>query len=179
MRKAATVFLGTLTAFAAMTAVNASTGTDNLGKVTIGTDDAFSFSSTRPPVSFSDSVNFRLNSINADVTDTFTDPRVTGLNVSLFNDTTKLYVFQCTSGCALTDSFTGLIKGDRYSLIISGDTTGPKGSTSSIGGTLAITAVPEPATLAMILAGVGLLGVYHWRRRGKSVDQASPGSALA
>jgi hypothetical protein len=178
MKKATTNLFGALAALAAMVAANASTGTDNLGKVTIGTDDFFAFGSTRPPASFMDTVKFDLNSLNAVVSDSFFDPNVKGLDVSLYNDTTKSLVFQCTSACAHSDTFSGLTEGDHYSLIFSGDTG--KGSTNSaIFGTLSVAAVPEAGSLSMILAGVGLLVIYQWRRRGKASHQALSGTGVA
>ena len=78
-------------------------------------------------------------------------------------------IFTCTSGCKGTDSFSGLAKGDQYSLILTGDTTGTKGSTSNINGVLTVTsAVPEPGTIAMMLSGVALMGFWIWRRRSQS-----------
>src|SRR5580658_10118125 len=165
--------LGALAFLGVVTTANASMGTDNLGNVTIGTDDFFAFGSTKPPASFMDVINFDLKSANAVVTDAFTPLGVKKLDVSLFDDTTMSYVYQCTSGCADSDTFSGLTKGNKYSLILSGDTTGKKGSSSFISGTLSVSAVPEPATWISSLLGLGLLGVYLQRRRGKILTRTA------
>jgi hypothetical protein len=154
-----------LLSLAAMTSAVGSTGTDNLGNVKIGTDDEFAFASTKPPATFSDSVNFDLISSGALVTDSLLISGITGLKISLYNDTAGSYVFSCTSHCALTDTFAGLTKSDDYSLIISGQTSGPGGSSSTVFGSLSVTAVPEPGTTALLIAGLGLLGLTAWRRR--------------
>lgn len=179
MRKIVPMLVGTWLGIAAMTSANASTGTDDLGKIHIGTDDVFAFASTKPPASFSDSVNFDLNSADAIVTDSLWLFGVKTFGVALYNDTTSSYVFQCASGCALTDSFTDLTKGDDYSLIIEGKTAGPAGSSSLILGNLAVTsAVPEPTTVALFGAGLGLIGFTGWRRHRRAGAQ-QPVYALA
>jgi hypothetical protein len=176
MNKAPALVFGTLICVAAMTAANANTGTDNLGNVKIGTDDSFAFASTRPPASFTDTINFVLGSNGANVVDTFSATGVKGLGVVLYDDTTAADVTSCIASCTFSD----LTKGDRYSVIYTGTTLASATDNSSISGTLAVTAaVPEPGSLAMILAGIGFLGVYQWRRRGRSPVQAVSGAALA
>ncbi len=170
------VVLGSLISAAA---AYASTGTDNLHKVSIGTDDAFEFASTKPPASFMDTVKFDLNSSNAVVTSAFSVEGVKDLGVSLFNDTTLHFVYQCTSGCVSTDTFSGLTKGDKYSLFFTGSTIGPKDSTSSISGTLSVSAVPEPATWISCLTGLGLLAFYARRRRARHLPELASRPAAA
>jgi PEP-CTERM motif len=181
MKKVAILMVGAFAGCTAMLSANASTGTDDLGAVKIGTTDHFAFESTKPPAAFTDSVNFDLKSAGAVVTDSFTASAVKGLEVALYDDTTHTFVFQCTSGCAAgTDSFSDLTKGSDYSLIISGKTTGLKGSSSSIFGTLSVAAaVPEPGTVTMLIAGLGLFGVIFWRRRSESLTSRNSGATLA
>ena len=56
---------------------------------------------------------------------------------------------------------------DPYNLEVYGYTT-PTGTTAGYGGTFTVTAVPEPKTYAMLLAGLGLLVFMARRRNGNT-----------
>jgi hypothetical protein len=166
MKKAATLLFGTVASLGAMTAVNAG-GTDNLGTVSAGNSYGYSFTSTKPPASFLDAVNFDLTTA-ADVSNLIFGYGVKGLTVELLDLSNPLVTF--TPSTSPGQNYV-LGAGD-YALDITGKTVGPKGTNSMVLGQLSIAAVPEPGTLAMIVAGIGLLGVYGWRRRSKSAGQS-------
>ena len=166
MKKVATLILGTMTSIAAVSAANANS-TDDLGVVTSGHSYFYAFGSTKPPASFVDVVDFDLTKA-ADVSDLILGFGVKGLTVELVDLSNPLITFSPST--SLTQSY-DLGKGD-YALDITGKTRGPKGSDSLVLGLLSVAAVPEPGTLTMILAGVGLLGFYQWRRRTKSTSQS-------
>jgi PEP-CTERM motif len=166
MKKAAIFFLGALAGVTALSVANASD--DPLGTVKAGHSYIYAFASTKPPATFSDTVDFDLGKGTFSVTDLLFGFGTKGLTVTLVDLSNPLMTFApSTSPFQSYD----LGKGD-YQLDITGKTTGPKGSSSIIFGDLSVAAVPEPATLAMMLAGAGLLAVYQWRRRGKSTGQS-------
>jgi len=169
MRKAVTFVFGAIASVSAI-AANA-TGLDTLGTVKSGRSYAYAFASTKPPASFLDAVDFDLTTA-ADVSNLIFGFGTKGLTVELLDLSNPLVTFAPSTSFAQNYV---LAPGD-YALDITGKTTGPKGSSSLLIGQLSIAAVPEPGTLAMILAGAGLLGVYQWRRRGKS-DRQSLSSA--
>jgi hypothetical protein len=166
MKKAATLVFGAIASLAAMTAVNAAS-TDDLSTVKTGRSYSYAFASTKPPASFLDTVDFDLTTA-ADVSNIIFGFGTKGLTVELLDLSNPSVTFSPST--ALTQNYV-LAPGD-YALDITGKTRGPKGSSSLIIGQLSIAAVPEPGTLAMILAGAGLLAMFQWRRRGKSHGQS-------
>lgn len=56
---------------------------------------------------------------------------------------------------------------DSYQLLVNGNTT-PSNTTGSYAGNIAVSAVPEPKTYAMLLAGLGLVAFTARRRKGSS-----------
>ena len=173
--KASTLILGTLAAVSVGTVANAST-TDHLGKVTAGHSYAFAFASTRPPVSFTDYVVFRLGSAGGDVSESIMNLlNVNGLKVELQDRSGGTGNDYKLASPPASFNFGDLGKG-KWRLEITGKTGGSDGSDSMFNGHLLVAAVPEPSTLAMLFAGIGLLGAYQWRRRHKSAAQSISGS---
>jgi len=171
MKRAAILFLGTVAGVAAFSVANAN-GTDNLGTVTAGSYPYF-FVSTKPPAKFIDFVDFDLSTA-ASVADFVLGFGVKGLAVQLQENGISGWTNVGLTSSLPYDNYGTLSAGD-YRLDITGKTTGPKGTSSLVFGELNVAAVPEPGSLAMILAGIGLLGAYQWRRRHKSADQSMPG----
>jgi hypothetical protein len=171
--KAATLILGTLAAFGATTVVSANS-TDHLGKVTAGNSYAFAAASTKPPASFTDFVVFDLTS-SLDISETILTSGVSGLTVELQEKISGKWTDEFLATTPASYNFGDLGTG-KWRLDITGTTTGPSGSSSLLQGNLNVAAVPEPATLAMILAGIGVLGAYQWRRRQKPEPSVSSGS---
>jgi PEP-CTERM motif len=175
MKKAAILFLGTLASVATFTVASAS-NTDDLGNVKAGDFYPYIFTSTKPPAAFTDFVDFDLKTA-ASVADFVLDFGVKNFSVQLQESCgTSCWTNVGGSSTVPYDNYGGLSAGD-YRLDITGKTTGPKGTSSLVLGELSVAAVPEPSTLAMILAGAGLLAVYQWRRRGKSGGQSLSGAA--
>jgi hypothetical protein len=169
MKKAATLFLGALVSVAALSVANAA-NTDNLGTVSAGHMYPYIFTSTKPPAAFTDFVDFDLTTA-ASVADFVLDFGVKNFTVQLQEKSGSSWNPVGGASTIPFDNYGDLSAGD-YRLDITGKTTGPKGTSSLIFGDLSIAAVPEPGSLAMILAGAGLLAVYQWRRRGKSNGQS-------
>ena len=93
-------------------------------------------------------------------------PRLTGVNIDLFDSSNNLVqsdTFAGMLGAFAHSTFNGLLGPGTYTLVASG--TGVRDSVLDISIT---TAVPEPATYGMLLAGIGLIG-YSIRRR-KTAD---------
>lgn len=67
-------------------------------------------------------------------------------------------------------TFDGLAPGNEYTLTINGSEAGVLGNTYSL--QLAALRVPEPATVALMLASLGLLGLSAGRRKALSGEQA-------
>ena len=89
-------------------------------------------------------------------------PRLTGVNIDLFDSSNNLVqsdTFTGVLGAFAHSTFNGLLGPGTYTLVASG--TGVRDSVLDISIT---TAVPEPETYAMLLAGLGLIG-YSIRRR--------------
>ena len=89
-------------------------------------------------------------------------PRLTGVNIDLFDSSNNLVqsdTFTGVLGAFAHSTFNGLLGPGTYTLVASG--TGTRDSVLDISIT---TAVPEPETYAMLLAGLGLIG-YSIRRR--------------
>ncbi|MDO9197684.1 FxDxF family PEP-CTERM protein [Rhodoferax sp.] len=88
-------------------------------------------------------------------------PSVTFSSVSVYNTVQALTTLASWSGPNFT--FSNLAAG-TYSL----RTDGLVGGTNFIGAQFTVTAVPEPETFAMLLAGLGLVGALA-RRRNKNL----------
>jgi|ERR1700722_2974355 hypothetical protein len=172
--KVAPLILGSLASLCAMT-VGSAKSTDHLGKVTAGDSDAFAFASTSPPKSFTDYVVFDLTS-SLDISETLMAFGVNNLVVDLQEKIGGVWTTEEVAATPTSYDFGDLSSG-KWRLDITGKTAGVSGSDSSLFGHLNVAAVPEPGTLAMFLAGAGLLGVYQWRRRHKSAEQPISGGA--
>jgi hypothetical protein len=169
MNKAATVVLGSLVGLGAVTAAHA-TSTDDLGTVSSGHPPyMYSFSSTKPPASFTDYLDFDLSTVDS-ISNAIFDFGVKNFTVQLQEKSGSTWIDVGGLSTVPFDNYGTLSSGD-YRLDITGKTTGPSGTSSILLGALSVAAVPEPGSLAMILAGVGLLGVYQWRRR-KSAEHS-------
>jgi hypothetical protein len=174
MNKVATVVLGTLSGLGAITAANANT-TDDLGTVSAAHPPyMYSFTSTKPPASFTDYLDFDL-STTASIADLIFDYGVKSFAVQLQEKSGSTWTNVGGLSTVPFDNYGALSSGD-YRLKYTGKTTGPSGTSSFLSGTFTVAAVPEPDSLALVLAGVGLLSVYQWRRR-KSSEQSLSVSA--
>jgi len=90
-------------------------------------------------------------------------PRLTGVNIDLFDATNTLLqsdTFVGVLGGFAHSTFGGLLGPGTYTMVASG--AGIRDSLLDISLTMA---VPEPETYAMLLAGLGLVGLGLWRRR--------------
>jgi len=118
-------------------------------------------------------------------TDTITfEPSVTGwTNGSLITISTGPVTnidFTSASINGLSFTFNSTPGGGEYGFTIPGFLTGPlvmtvmgtAGANASYGGTLNVSAVPEPETWAMMLGGLGLMGFMARRR--KKTEAATP-----
>lgn len=65
-------------------------------------------------------------------------------------------------------TFSGLTTGSKYELSFLGKWNGPASLSVSASPWVAVTAVPEPETYAMMLAGLGLVGTMVRRRRNRT-----------
>ena len=100
-------------------------------------------------------------------TATGTGPRLIGVNIDIFNAATNVLVtsdtFAGTLGGFAVSTFASAIGPGTYRMVATG--TGVRDSSLDV--TLSfVGAVPEPGTYAMMLAGVGLIGLLARRRRG-------------
>ena len=89
-------------------------------------------------------------------------PRLTGVNIDLFDASHNLVqsdTFAGVLGGFAHSTFSGLLGAGTYTMVATG--VGVRDSVLDISIT---TAVPEPETYAMLLAGLGLIG-YSVRRR--------------
>lgn len=154
MKKAVGLLISSLLGLSAGAVASAAVNTDTLGKLNLDQTYSFQFNSNRPPASFTDNVDFTLTSA-ADLFESVASSGVKLLEVSLFDVTTDTFLGANGGGTGSIDLAPG-----KYDLEITGKTTG---SVSSVNGTVA--AVPEPATWALMLSGVGVLALIHRRRR--------------
>ena len=95
-----------------------------------------------------------------------TSSRSVNFTSAYLTDGTNNFALTCLAGCSSGSvEFWGLddtlIAAGNYTLNVFGNNT----STGSLGGTITITAVPEPATWAMMLLGFGAIGWQIRRRR--------------
>ncbi len=92
-----------------------------------------------------------------------TGPRLVGVNIDLFDSTNTLVQSDSFAG-VLADfahsTFSGSLSAGTYTLVATG--TGIRDSSLDISLTLA---VPEPETYALLLAGLGAIGVAARRRK--------------
>ena len=91
-------------------------------------------------------------------------PQLTGVNIDILSGTTGTTVvasdtFAGTVGGIAVSTFNSLLSPGTYRLVA----TGTAGSTSSLD--IAITAVPEPGTMGLLLAGLGSVVLLARRRR--------------
>lgn len=52
-----------------------------------------------------------------------------------------------------------------YSLLVNGTVTALSAAPNGYGGSISVSPVPEPKTYAMLLAGLGLIGITALRRK--------------
>ena len=91
-------------------------------------------------------------------------PRLTGVNIDIFNSSSVLVTsdtFLVSAGNFAISTFSSAIGPGTYKLVA----TGVGVRESSLDATLIFAAVPEPRTYAMLLAGLGAIGLLI-RRRG-------------
>jgi hypothetical protein len=130
-----------------------------------------------------------LHTVAGVFTDTITfQPSVTGwTNGSLVTISTGPVTnidFTSASINGLTFAFNSTPGGGEYGFTLPGFLTGPlvltvmgtAGANASYGGTLNVSAVPEPETWAMMLGGLGLVGFMARRR--KKPEAAAPELAV-
>jgi PEP-CTERM motif len=93
------------------------------------------------------------------------------LSLSLLNGTTPVTALPSTTGGISTLSFRSLSAG-TYSLVFTPPSFAPSGSTftvfTSLDSGFNVISVPEPESIALALAGVGLVGTLVSRRRSSS-----------
>lgn len=156
-------FMKHLVAAAALTvAGSAMAETYEGGTLTVGAPDSLIYlavSYTGTPKAFSDVINFDLAS---DVTAqfnlkpaTFSISQISGLSLEVYNGTTLL---------APTAGLYTLLAGNAYSFHVSGTTSG-LGAYSVNYYLTPAPAVPEAGSVAMTLAGLGVVGLVAARRR--------------
>lgn len=138
-----------------------------------GSHDALEVASSSTPVgSFADSYTFTVSAPSSIASSAVSNNLgsllgLTGGTVTLFADapgidpTIGSYSFNGTTGSA-TNAFTSLLAGSYY-YVVSGMGTGTSGGFYALASS--VTAVPEPATLAMMLAGLGIVGFKASRRK--------------
>ncbi len=101
-------------------------------------------------------------------TATGTGPRLIGVNIDIFNNSTNALVtsdvFAGTLGGFAVSTFASAIAPGSYRLVATG--TGVRDSVLDVTLNFTAAVVPEPATYAMMLAGLGLAGLMARRRRG-------------
>ena len=162
MTKGMGLIIAALASLGATAGASAAGNTDTLGKLNLDQTYSFQFNSNRPPASFTDSVDFTLTS-TADLFESVASSSVKLLEVSLFDVTTDTFLGANGGGTGSFDLAPG-----KYDLEITGKTAG---SVSSVNGTVA--AVPEPATWALMLSGVGVLALIRRRRRAHGIKAPS------
>lgn len=162
--------LSHLAAAAAIALGSASASAIDLGSLNLATGSAF-FGNTPVAGSFTDTLTFTITTtsfFNASVTTVvngaqdvdFTTIRVTGTGGSIFNltqvnpDPIELWATPA-AGFTLTAG--------TYTMTLTGSNSAAIGSYA---GNVAVTPVPEPHSLALLLAGMGALGFMVRRRKG-------------
>jgi hypothetical protein len=94
---------------------------------------------------------------------TSTLPNLSGVNIDVFNASTSALVasdtFAGVLGGTAVSTLTGSLGAGTYRLVATGN--GVRDSVLNV----AVTAVPEPGTYAMLLAGLALIGVHTMRRQ--------------
>jgi hypothetical protein len=138
-----------------------------------GSHDALEVASSSTPVgSFSDSYTFTVGAPSSIATSAVSNNLgsllgLTGGTVTLFADAPGIdpsvgsYSFSGTTG-STTHTFASLLAGSYY-YVVSGIGTGTSGGFYALASS--VTAVPEPATLALMLAGLGIVGFKASRRK--------------
>jgi hypothetical protein len=158
----------------AVSSVSSFAATYNLGA--LGAGDTFLSGSEEAAISvangsFSDTFNFSLSNLSDLVTAAGTlnfgkTKKIdTSFNFTLYNSS-NLALGSGTSG---TDFSLASLASGPYKLVVTGLATGTKGGLYN--GVLSVTAVPEPETFALMLAGLGLMGTIA-RRRNKAAANA-------
>lgn len=96
---------------------------------------------------------------------TLTIKDITGLNAKIYDDSNNLYAsFSPVGGNPdlLALPLGTFFAQGHYTLAVGGTATGLLGGTYAIAA--ATVPVPEPKTWAMLLAGIGLIGLAAWKR---------------
>jgi hypothetical protein len=146
---------------------------EDLGTVQIGTNDSFTLVNGAPPALFTDTISFDLESADAVVNAILAPVLAKNVSLALYNDTTSSLVFGCLSHCVpQVYAFGSLVSGDEYSFILTGKTQGGASGAnpdSYILGNISVTpasvaGVPEASTVSMMIAGLGFLTFFGWRR---------------
>lgn len=92
-------------------------------------------------------------------------PRLTGVNIDIFNATTNALVtsdtFAGVLGNFAVSTFASALAPGNYRLVA----TGTAVREASLDVTINFAPVPEPGTYAMLLAGLGMVGLLARRRR--------------
>ncbi|MET0378409.1 MAG: FxDxF family PEP-CTERM protein [Spongiibacteraceae bacterium] len=161
-------FLGSTVAAMAlstMAASNASAAIYNLGEVS----DGFSYTNVAyhlpSSTAFSDLFTFSVpTSYTADISSFVQDLTIFGIFFDVKNLKLELDGVAADAGSTKTSkSFTDLAGGD-YAFEVTGKSKGLLGGAYKFNMTANLSPIPEPATYAMLLAGLGLVGVMARRR---------------